>query len=30
MQNLNTQITWSGITPTAVQLTDDGWGEATW
>jgi hypothetical protein len=30
MKNVSSQITWSGKTPTAVQLTDDGWGEATW
>ncbi|MCX6970917.1 MAG: hypothetical protein NTV93_12325 [Verrucomicrobia bacterium] len=30
MKNLNTQITWSGTTPTTVQLNAQGWVEASW
>lgn len=30
MVNNNPQITWSGTTPTTVQLDAEGWGDASW
>ena len=30
MKNISSEITWSGTPPTAVQLMESGWVEATW
>ena len=30
MKNISSEITWSGTPPTAVQLMESGWAEATW